>query len=408
MSSHPNTLHYENFDLRIHDPVDGQYAVEVIGSPVGETKRPILTPFEDLRDLNFRIEMASLGRSDIRLRNAKRLGNMLAQMLFPDRIWDMFYASLTKQIGRGEGLRIRLRIDPAELSRLPWEYCYREPFAYLALGRETPLVRYINQPLAVDSLAADAPLRLLVVIATPFDLAPLDVEAEKKRIAEALQGQEEQIRVQFLEHATVARVQHALIEYRPHVLHFIGHGLVDQRIGKIALEDNSQKAHLVDADQLATLLQGRGIKIVVLNACKTASYGKDDRAMMGVAPALVRANIPAVIAMQFPIPDSVAILFTRQLYTSLAQGQALDTAITEMRIAAYAEGNDKVNWGIPTLFMRANNGIIRPPAKEVATSKKEAPKANEQPASALNISGISGGNISINIGGDVAGGNIEK
>ena len=411
MSSHlsPDILHYENFDLRIHEQIDGQYPIEVIDSPVGEMARPLLRPFHHLKVFNFMLDLASLGRTDLKLRDARRLGKTLGQMLFPDQVWNMFYASLTQQSRRGQGLRIRLRIDPSELSRLPWEYCYREPFAYLSLSRETPLVRYINQPLAAHSLASTLPLRLLVVIASPFNLAPLDVESEKKRIIDALEGEEEQIQVQFLEQATVQRVQQALIQYRPHVLHFIGHGIVDQKIGKLALENDARKAHFVNAEQLMTLLQGRGIKIVVLNACQTADFGKDDLAIMGIGPALVRANIPAVIAMQFPIPDSTAILFTRQLYTSLAQGQALDTAITEMRIAAYAQANDKIHWGIPILFMRSPDGIIRQPRKEIEEPKQDPPKAKEQPVSGINISDISGGsNISINIGGDFAGGSIQK
>lgn len=410
MSSHlsPNILHYENFDLRIHDRIDGQYAIEVIDSPVGEMTRPLLKPFRHLRNVRFQADLALLAELELALQDTKRLGRYLGNMLFPTEVWSMFYASRAQQISRGQGLRIRLRIDPPELSRLPWEYCYREPLAYLALSRQTPLLRYINQPSAADSLATTAPLRLLVVIASPFNLAPLDVEAEKKRITDALEGQEEQIHVQFLEHATVARVQDALNKYRPHVLHFIGHGVLDQNIGYLALENEMNRAQLVDAEQLMILLQGRGIKIVLLNACQTASYGQDDRAMMGVAPALVRANIPAVIAMQFAIPDSTAILFTRQLYTSLAQGQALDTAITEMRIAAYADANDKINWGIPTLFMRSPDGIIRQVAKETQAPQYEAPKADEQPVSALNVSDVSGSSISINIGGDFSGGNIQK
>ncbi len=404
----PNTLHYENFDLRIHDAVDGLYAIEVISSPVGEMKSPILKPFRHLRNIHLLIDLASLGRTDLRLSKAERLGDFLAEMLFPDQVWNMFYASLTKQISRGQGLRIRLRVDPLVLCRLPWEYCYREPFAYLALGRETPLVRYTNQPLPADTLTVShSPLRLLVVIAAPFDLAPLDVEAEKMRITEALQGQEERIQVQFLDHATVSRVQNTLIEYQPHVLHFIGHGIDAKKGGQIALENDVGKAHFVDADQLMILLRGRGLKLVVLNACKSATYGQDDIAMTSVGQALVQANIPAVIAMQFPIPDSTAILVARQLYTSLALGQPIDTAITEVRIAAYNEGNDKVHWGVPVLFMRSDSGVIIQPPKEEA-SEKEAPKAKNSSSSALNISDISGSSISINIGGDVAGGNIDK
>jgi hypothetical protein len=113
-----------------------------------------------------------------------------------------------------------------------------------------------------------------------------------------------------------------------------------------------------------TLMGDTGVKVVILNACKTAAHNARD-AIMGVAPALVRAGIPAVIAMQFNVPDKTALGFTRDMYRFLAMGRPLDSAVTEMRIGAYIGSSDKYFWGIPAIFMRAPDGVIWQPDPEV-------------------------------------------
>ena len=77
---------------------------------------------------------------------------------------------------------------------------------------------------------------------------------------------------------------------------------------------------------------------------------------MGLAPALVQAEIPAVIAMQFAMPDETAARFARQIYHFLAMNLPLDRAITEARINIFAY--DDTFWAVPVLFMRSQDGVI--------------------------------------------------
>ena len=46
----------------------------------------------------------------------------------------------------------------------------------------------------------------------------------------------------------------------------------------------------------------------------------------GLAPALVAAGIPAVVANQYPVEDAAATAFARELYAQLAAGSALGDA----------------------------------------------------------------------------------
>jgi len=98
--------------------------------------------------------------------------------------------------------------------------------------------------------------------------------------------------------------------------------------------------------------------VVVLNACKSATVSTS-LAFMGIAPALIRAGIPAVIAMQYAIRDSSATAFSGALYRALADGAPLDAAVTEGRKAISAQITpDEADWGIPVLFMRSPDGVI--------------------------------------------------
>ncbi|MCZ7669035.1 MAG: CHAT domain-containing protein [Chloroflexi bacterium] len=84
---------------------------------------------------------------------------------------------------------------------------------------------------------------------------------------------------------------------------------------------------------------------------------------MGIAPTLTVGNdtdghIPAVVGMQYPVPDQTAITFSQMFYQFLADGEPLDAAVTKARMGVFFSGTDKVYWGIPVLFMTSNDGVI--------------------------------------------------
>jgi hypothetical protein len=79
---------------------------------------------------------------------------------------------------------------------------------------------------------------------------------------------------------------------------------------------------------------------------------------MGLAPKLVWGDTPAVLAMQFALPDEAGAPFMQTLYEFLADDEPLDTAVTEARIGLYFDNTDKFYWAIPVLFMRSPDGRI--------------------------------------------------
>ncbi len=131
--------------------------------------------------------------------------------------------------------------------------------------------------------------------------------------------------------------------------------------------------YILWSDTLAGMLRQGNIQIVVLNSCKSATRDPRKFLWTGVAPALLKAKVPAVVAMQFSISDNTAIKFSENLYKALAAGLSLDTAVAYGRKAVMdlEEGKRDQDWGIPVLYTRSEEGVFFPElAKENRKKQK--------------------------------------
>ena len=104
-------------------------------------------------------------------------------------------------------------------------------------------------------------------------------------------------------------------------------------------------------------LRGQGIRLAVLAGCNT---GRRDGISVwsGIAPALVKAETPGVVANQYKITDKCAVAFSHQFYQALAGGLPIERAVTAGRIAAYNADKTGRDWGVPVLYLRAADGQL--------------------------------------------------
>ncbi|BAY87061.1 hypothetical protein NIES267_65720 [Calothrix parasitica NIES-267] len=311
--------------------------------------------------INLTLQLIESGQTNHEL--FKALGSQLYQALFPDKINARFQATIAAAQANQESVRLRLIFESPELASLPWEFIYEEDTnIFLANNTETVLSRYIDVPLQQrDIKAVDLPLKVLLVISTPTDLATLDVVEEEKLIREALGKHIEagEIELDVLQEATRQKIQQKLREKLYHIFHFIGHGVFDNNQGYIVLVDNAGKAKYMDDENFANFFLGnKNLGLVILNSCQGAVVASN-QAMRGTAPNLVRRGIPAVVAMQYSIFDNTAKLFADEFYRTLALGYPVDAAIQTTRNAISMEvGLDKRDFATPVLYMRAKDGII--------------------------------------------------
>jgi hypothetical protein len=355
------TIEYVNYDIIVTEPVVNTYMiqgfysqggkVEVIGELFDFEKSPELKKLQEI--------LGTLAALSGDQHHAKKAGAIMRELLFPPTVWQRFDASCQDARFQRKRLRLRLSIEPPKLSMMPWEYCCDQKNEFLALNLETPVIRYVNEDFIPQKTEAPIPTRILLASASPSDWPSPDAPTEVLQIMEQLERLKdgEKVVIERENNLTVDSLQDHLSVFRPHILHFIGHGEYDTQTnqGAIILVDNKGRSRRVRPDSFANFLRGGEVKLVFLNACKTAAQNPA-HAFMGIAPALVRAKIPAVIAMQFAIPNDIAIAFARRFYRSLTNGQTLDRAITDARNSI--EVDERALWAIPVLFMGAQDGAI--------------------------------------------------
>jgi CHAT domain len=199
------------------------------------------------------------------------------------------------------------------------------------------------------------------MISAPTDVPGLEGEEEWGKLTGALDDLigDGLVQVDRLESGTLAALQRPLRLRDYHVLHFIGHGGYDEdaQDGALALEGADRQTRLVTGRDLGLMIRDhRSLRLVVLNACEGARSARDDP-FGGVAQALVRQGIPAVIAMQFEISDPAALVFSQSFYQAIADGLPVDVATLEARRTMFAEGNE-VEWATPVLYLRSADGRI--------------------------------------------------
>jgi hypothetical protein len=393
-------MEYLDFDIEAFDHEedaggDQRFKVRVADSPAGQQRIGRAEQVSLPADLRPRLRR--LERRLLELGEMIDLGELLANLLLPGRARQFLDRSRT-MLGPGEGLRIRLTLDTYALTDLPWEYLYipgpdtppdqRGPEGFLVLDRRVSLVRYELMAQKTERLdpVGSGPLRLIALLANPraSGYPELDLETERQNIEKAM-SRLSKVEVEFFPGGRVIDLEDALTT-GAHILHYAGHGefvgemgaKFGTQVGKGALvlvgEDGG--AELFPVEKLAQNLLGRNIRLAVFGACKTAQRDQYN-AWTGVAPALTRAGIPAVVAMQYTIGDANAISFSRRFYRALASGETIDAAVTDGRLAIFNRGDlDERDWGVPVLYLRTPGGVLFPKAEpETAAQPAGRPSA---------------------------------
>jgi hypothetical protein len=372
-------MKYQDFVLQVGPASGGQLRVRVARSPAGEGEN--LSPWPSwLTSLMLPETLADLaadlaagrgpGQRDVVRRNpapraGPEIGRQLYELLFAGLPGRLFERSLGTSRGkRGEGLRLRLQLDleaAAGLGSVPWELLHRaETDTFLALDRHTPIVRHLEVAQPISPLPPPAMLEVAGVAAAPGELEALDLEAEKHELS-GVRGKRKW-RLRFLAQPTVDELRRVLVEQRVHVLHFMGHGDFDHQLGQgvLLFEDGRGGCLPLTGQALAAKVAGvPSLRLVVLNACQSAAGAAADP-YGGVAAALVRGGIAAVVAMQQPIADVAAIAFSKAFYRRLAAGAEVEEALTEGRQAIHTLSPGSGAFSIPVLFSRTSEPLFVP------------------------------------------------
>jgi hypothetical protein len=356
-------MDYTNFDLRLAGEA-GAYTAEVLAAPAGQTSGPQA------------IACALPARPDPETASQAHLeaaGRTLWRCAFgAEQVAGLWHASLAQAAAAGGGLRLRLAVEAAALADMPWELLFDDALGRpLALDPATPVVRTLRLPFAAGPWPQGRALRLLFSGAAPQGLPLLRVADEAAAVAAALSEPRRAGRLTLTAIPTGATLPGlgAALRKGVDIWHFAGHG--DQ--AGLVFDDGAGHAAVVEAGALGLLLAGEGVRLAVLNACRAGLGGGQ---VASVAGALVRAGVPAVIALQGNLSDTAAAALAHELYAALAAGQPVDRAVTAGRKAILALGGDLAQgWWLPALFLRAADGVLWRQEGEMGAEKPRSAKS---------------------------------
>jgi hypothetical protein len=379
-------------DAELRDEKLAAYTVRVLESPTGEGEEKERVEVES--DERLTRARDRLARRRLRPNELRELGRELADLLLPPYARSMFWASRSR-LGSDEGLRLRLRLlDP--LADLPWEYIYLQmeanrprSEAYAVLDPGISVVRHKAMAIPAQWVAPRDTQSVFVAMATPRPHPVLkELPLEQRRIKEALgkvagvdvrclPDYDDLVEGETVPGARLDEMQRYIRELdRVDIFHFGGHGKFDpyaeatpqfgrwRGAGYLILADDNNSAVPVSGEDVAALLSERGVRLVTLGACETATSGTDD-AWGSVATAMLEDRIPCVVAMQFTVYSELAVAFLTTIYETLVDGRTIDEAVSQGRAAiralSYGRYADARDWGTPVLYSRVDGAHILPP-----------------------------------------------
>jgi hypothetical protein len=313
-------------------------------------------------------------------------GGLLFEAAFGEQAWARLIdaaAARQRQLGTQGLPYVELAIrapatgDLAALHTLRWEALHDGTRAVAAQGTaqgseqgdvSVGIVRLVPfdvdpagaaQPRAAGEVLIEHIPRVLFAVGSPLTDPAVRPAAELMGIMQDLESDGGSIHPRILDSATLAALRAALGDFRPDVLHLIGHGT---RLGgeQVAIQLRPEPGDSAPADQWVTAEQLLGAfgkarhtpRLVILSACQTASAADRVNAAPFAAQ-LVAGGVPVVIAMAGDIADTACRVFTRALTSAPGRGVQLGTAVLRGRCAAFYKrpGFWSTDWVLPTVFL---------------------------------------------------------
>jgi len=359
-------IDYLNFDL-LFDESGEKYRARVIQAPVSEGEQVEFdAPFTLREQKKFLATLLGSvngnGSKTSRWETGKEFGQRLFEAVFQGDVLTCYLRNLDAAKAKNIGLRVRLRLkEVPALNAMPWEYLYyTKTDRFLAISTRTPVVRYLEHSEAVSSLKVELPLKMLVAISTPSDHPPLDAEQEWVKLQEAFHKLQRKglVHLARLEKASLTALQKKLRDGEYHIFHFIGHGEFDEKKedGLLIFENEEGCGDPKSGAELGAVLRDSPVRLAVLNACQGGRASRR-QTFAGCAPRLIQQGLPAVIAMQCPVNDANAIVFSSTFYDFLTEGYPVDGALSEARKAIFLK-DPEAEWAAPVLYMHSRHGRL--------------------------------------------------
>lgn len=368
---------YYKFPLDVHIAVESRGAQYFIQAKTHSGLLHQNLPYQAYMELPELLEWERILREDRSVPPLKKLGEALAQAIFPAQ--DPKISNIIFPPGR-RAYKFRLSLDLRQaqmLKPLPWEVLYGGQKAdFLAVHSQVAILRDLSAEVKTDSddLAPGninkeiEQASILTAWSNPRDMAQLFSQDQTvKDLKDLLDRHLRRKRLVLqppLGHVRWEQFDEG-IKHGCTILQFEGHGSLDPASNSAVLffEDQDHDAVPIPGEQVVSLIKAlepaKRPRLVFLNACSTAAYNSAT-AQGNLAEALISdAQVAAVIGMGYPIPNEAARVFSKAFYEALLDNGQVDYAMMAGRKSlAVRFGVQYRYWAIPRLYCSIPDGEI--------------------------------------------------
>lgn len=172
-------------------------------------------------------------------------------------------------------------------------------------------------------------MRILLVAANPRWTPRLQLEEEIRELRQELRSVTYRDAVQFEARQAVRPddLVRLVRELKPDVVHFSSHG----SDGGLTLSEADGGDETLDGDRLARFFEGRGVSLVVFNACYSADHARR-----------VADAVKTVIGTSDELDDDAGRRFSIAFYRSVGNGETIEASLRDARDALELYGHQNI------------------------------------------------------------------
>lgn len=175
---------------------------------------------------------------------------------------------------------------------------------------------------------APGKIKILFLAANPAFTPPLKIDEEIRAINQKIRAAEHRDSIELVSAWAVRPddLQQTLLEHKPHIVHFSGHGAPTGELFLLDKDGNPKPVKPEALQSLFTILKDN-IRIVFFNACYTEKQAQ-----------AINDVIDCVIGMNTYISDQAATIFAASFYRALGFGRSVKEAFELGKTALVLEG----------------------------------------------------------------------
>lgn len=264
---------------------------------------------------------------------------------------------------KDQPILVRFMPQSPRLQGIPWEALCKPgtTMDFLGTSQKVSLVRGVHSTREWKPHPVKGAVRVLVI--SPSD------EGAPERLRAALRSSIDAGEISWLKPLTGAKARAGAVldvlrleSAIPDILHFIGHGDVDEKgAPRLRMADSDGQPSWLKVELLAQELEGRfadNLRLIVLEACKGAQPGT----LASAAEFLARSGADAVVAHLWPVKADVARRCSESFYRSLTGAAARSgdvvRSLHNARRTVLVDFQESAEAFSPVLYLRGNDSTL--------------------------------------------------